>query len=85
MQVFLIFVLEDAATVLRVWFTRMLISVIFIIFFLCRQTLLVDYDEAIFLWRVNRKDFFPWTITFIAHYFLAFEIGVLVGVSFWFS
>ncbi|PIA38900.1 hypothetical protein AQUCO_02700236v1 [Aquilegia coerulea] len=43
---------------------------------------LVDYDEAIFLWRVNRKDFFLWTITFITTLFLGIEIGVLVGVGF---
>lgn len=43
---------------------------------------LVDYDEAIFLWRVDKKDFLLWTITFITTLFLGIEIGVLVGVGF---
>nr|GEW17403.1 sulfate transporter 4.1, chloroplastic-like [Tanacetum cinerariifolium] len=43
---------------------------------------LVDYDEAIFLWRVDKKDFFLWTVTFATTLFLGIEIGVLVGVGF---
>ncbi|XP_077214482.1 putative sulfate transporter 4.2 isoform X1 [Tasmannia lanceolata] len=43
---------------------------------------LVDYDEAIFLWRVDKKDFLLWTITSITTLFLGIEIGVLVGVGF---
>ncbi|KAJ8436499.1 hypothetical protein Cgig2_003197 [Carnegiea gigantea] len=42
---------------------------------------LVDYDEAILLWRVDKKDLFLWTITFLATLFLGIEIGVLVGVG----
>ncbi|XP_068637279.1 probable sulfate transporter 4.2 [Aristolochia californica] len=42
---------------------------------------LVDYDEAIFLWRVDKKDFVLWTITSITTLFLGIEIGVLVGVG----
>ncbi|KAL5716619.1 putative sulfate transporter 4.2 [Ranunculus cassubicifolius] len=42
----------------------------------------VDYEEAIFLWRVDKKDFFLWTITSITTLFLSIEIGVLVGVGF---
>ncbi|XP_031381641.1 sulfate transporter 4.1, chloroplastic-like isoform X2 [Punica granatum] len=42
---------------------------------------LVDYDEAIFLWRVDKKDFLLWTITFVATLFLGIEIGVLIGVG----
>ncbi|KAL2896467.1 putative sulfate transporter 4.2 [Bienertia sinuspersici] len=42
---------------------------------------LVDYEEAMLLWRVNKKDFFLWTITFAATLFLGIEIGVLVGVG----
>ncbi|GKD00553.1 SLC26A/SulP transporter [Tanacetum coccineum] len=42
---------------------------------------LVDYDEAIFLWRVDKKDFFLWTVTFATTLFLGIEIGVLVGES----
>ncbi|KAI8539905.1 hypothetical protein RHMOL_Rhmol09G0219100 [Rhododendron molle] len=42
---------------------------------------LVDYDKAIFLWRVDKKDFLLWTITFATTLFLGIEIGVLVGVG----
>ncbi|XP_028803823.1 probable sulfate transporter 4.2 isoform X2 [Neltuma alba] len=42
---------------------------------------LVDYDEAIFLWRVDKRDFLLWTITFTTTLFLGIEIGVLVGVG----
>lgn len=41
----------------------------------------VDYDEAIFLWCVDKKDFLLWAITCITTLFLGIEIGVLVGVS----
>lgn len=42
---------------------------------------LVDYDEAMFLWRVDKKDFLLWTITCITTLLLGIEIGVLVGVG----
>ncbi|KAK7273101.1 hypothetical protein RIF29_14147 [Crotalaria pallida] len=42
---------------------------------------LVDYDEAIFLWRVDKKDFLLWTITSTTTLFLGIEIGVIVGVG----
>ncbi|XP_038690887.1 sulfate transporter 4.1, chloroplastic-like isoform X1 [Tripterygium wilfordii] len=42
---------------------------------------LVDYDEAIFLWHVDKKDFVLWTITCTTTLFLGIEIGVLVGVG----
>ncbi|PKU67246.1 Sulfate transporter 4.1, chloroplastic [Dendrobium catenatum] len=42
---------------------------------------LVDYEEALFLWRVEKKDFLLWTITCVMTLFLGIEIGVLVGVS----
>lgn len=42
---------------------------------------LVDYDEAIFLWRVDKKDFLLWTLTSTMTLFLGIEIGVLVGVG----
>ncbi|KAI3470703.1 hypothetical protein Pfo_027366 [Paulownia fortunei] len=42
---------------------------------------LVDYDEASFLWRVDKKDFLLWIITCIVTLFLGIEIGVLVGVG----
>ncbi|KAA3464284.1 sulfate transporter 4.1, chloroplastic-like isoform X2 [Gossypium australe] len=43
---------------------------------------LVDYEEAIFLWRVGKKDFLLWTITAITTLFFGIEIGVLIGVGF---
>nr|XP_043616940.1 sulfate transporter 4.1, chloroplastic-like [Erigeron canadensis] len=43
---------------------------------------LVDYDEALFLWRVDKKDFFLWSVTSATTLFLGIEIGVLVGVGF---
>ncbi|KAK9019445.1 hypothetical protein V6N11_053969 [Hibiscus sabdariffa] len=42
---------------------------------------LVDYEEAIFLWRVDKKDFLLWTITTTTTLFLGIEIGVLIGVG----
>ncbi|KAJ9553472.1 hypothetical protein OSB04_017517 [Centaurea solstitialis] len=43
---------------------------------------LVDYEEAMFLWRVDKKDFFLWTVTCATTLFFGVEIGVLVGVGF---
>ncbi|CAL5088018.1 unnamed protein product [Urochloa decumbens] len=43
---------------------------------------LVDYEEAIFLWGIDKKDFFLWAITFITTLVFGIEIGVLVGVGF---
>ncbi|XP_051186420.1 sulfate transporter 4.1, chloroplastic [Lolium perenne] len=43
---------------------------------------LVDYDEAIFLWGIDKKDFFLWAMTFITTLVFGIEIGVLVGVGF---
>ncbi|XP_042068412.1 probable sulfate transporter 4.2 [Salvia splendens] len=42
---------------------------------------LVDYDEATFLWRVDKRDFLLWIITFFFTLFLGIEIGVLLGVG----
>lgn len=42
---------------------------------------LVDYGEAIFLWRVDKRDFLLWTITCTVTLFLGIEIGVLAGVG----
>ncbi|XP_022890015.1 sulfate transporter 4.1, chloroplastic-like isoform X2 [Olea europaea var. sylvestris] len=42
---------------------------------------LVDYEEATFLWRVDKRDFLLWTITCITTLFLGIEIGVLIGVG----
>ncbi|XP_010922414.1 sulfate transporter 4.1, chloroplastic isoform X2 [Elaeis guineensis] len=43
---------------------------------------LVDYEEALFLWRIDKKDFLLWTITCITTLVLGIEIGVIVGVGF---
>nr|CAB3452947.1 unnamed protein product [Digitaria exilis] len=45
-------------------------------------TSLVDYEEAIFLWGIDKKDFFLWAVTFITTLIFGIEIGVLVGVGF---
>ncbi|KAJ0985832.1 hypothetical protein J5N97_004188 [Dioscorea zingiberensis] len=42
---------------------------------------LVDYEEALFLWRVDKKDFLLWTTTCVMTLFLGIEVGVLVGVG----
>lgn len=42
---------------------------------------LVDYEEAIFLWHVDKKDFLLWTITSATTLFFGIEIGVIVGVG----
>jgi hypothetical protein len=42
---------------------------------------LIDYEEAIFLWRVDKRDFLLWVATSITTLFLGIEIGVLVGVG----
>ncbi|KQJ86926.1 hypothetical protein BRADI_4g08520v3 [Brachypodium distachyon] len=43
---------------------------------------LVDYEEAIFLWGIDKKDFFLWAMTFVTTLIFGIEIGVLVGVGF---
>ncbi|KAJ4978964.1 hypothetical protein NE237_009744 [Protea cynaroides] len=43
---------------------------------------LLDFEEAIFLWRADKKDLLLWTITSVATLFLGIEIGVLLGVGF---
>ncbi|XP_010486972.1 PREDICTED: probable sulfate transporter 4.2 isoform X2 [Camelina sativa] len=42
---------------------------------------LVDYEGAIFLWRVDKRDFTLWTITSTTTLFFGIEIGVLIGVG----
>ncbi|CAI0411457.1 unnamed protein product [Linum tenue] len=42
---------------------------------------LVEYEEAIFLWRIDKKDFLLWIITCTTTLFLGIEIGVLIGVG----
>lgn len=41
----------------------------------------VDYEDAIFLWGIDKKDFFLWAVTFITTLIFGIEIGVLVGVN----
>ncbi len=41
----------------------------------------VDYEEAMFLWRVEKKDFLLWLAASIFTLFLGIEVGVLIGVS----
>ncbi|CAM6114239.1 unnamed protein product [Calypogeia fissa] len=43
---------------------------------------LLDYDEAIFLWRVAKRDLFLWTATCLFTLFFGVEVGVLVGAGF---
>jgi len=47
----------------------------------CTDDIQVDYEEAIFLWGIDKKDFFLWAITFITTLVFGIEIGVLVGVT----
>ncbi|EFJ29944.1 hypothetical protein SELMODRAFT_90185 [Selaginella moellendorffii] len=42
---------------------------------------LVDYDEAIFLWRVKKKDFCLWVAAFANTLFFGVEIGVLIAIT----
>lgn len=44
---------------------------------------LVDYSEAIYLWRVHKFDFFVWMIAFLGTLFLGVELGLglAVGIS----
>ncbi|KFK23391.1 hypothetical protein AALP_AAs69070U000100 [Arabis alpina] len=44
---------------------------------------LVDYERAIFLWRVDKIYFTLWTMTSSTTLFFGIEIEVLIGVSFW--
>ncbi|KAL2649372.1 hypothetical protein R1flu_017500 [Riccia fluitans] len=42
---------------------------------------LVDYEEAIFLWQVDKRDLLLWTATFIFTLLTGIEVGVLIGVG----
>ncbi len=41
---------------------------------------LIDFKEAVFLWKVDRRDFFLMLLTFVATLILGIEEGILVGV-----
>lgn len=51
------------------------------VFVLAANFLQIDYDEAIFLWRVDKKDFLLWLAASLFTLFLGIEVGVLIGVS----
>ena len=42
---------------------------------------LLDYEEAIFLWKSDLRDFFIWTIALLGTLFLGVEIGLLIAVG----
>ncbi|KAG1365749.1 putative Sulfate transporter 4.1, chloroplastic [Cocos nucifera] len=42
---------------------------------------LVDYEVALFLWHIDKKDFLLWMITCIATLIFGIEIGVVIGMS----
>ncbi|KAJ7560535.1 hypothetical protein O6H91_04G134000 [Diphasiastrum complanatum] len=42
---------------------------------------LVDYAEAFFLWRVNKKDFLLWLAASLNTLYFGIEIGVLIAVA----
>ena len=44
---------------------------------------MVDYDEAIYLWKVHKFDFGNWMLAFIGTLFLGVELGlgIAVGIS----
>jgi SulP family sulfate permease len=41
---------------------------------------LIDYREAVFLWKVDRRDFWLMILTFLATLAMGIEEGILVGV-----
>lgn len=42
---------------------------------------LLDYEEAIYLWKVHKFDFCVWQVAFIGTMFLGVEIGLAIAVS----
>lgn len=44
------------------------------------KMLQVDYNEAIFLWGVDKKDFLLWLAASSFTLFFGIEVGVLIGV-----
>eukprot|EP00252_Welwitschia_mirabilis_P000436 TRINITY_DN10433_c0_g1_i4.p1 TRINITY_DN10433_c0_g1~~TRINITY_DN10433_c0_g1_i4.p1 ORF type:complete len:685 (-),score=92.67 TRINITY_DN10433_c0_g1_i4:92-2146(-) len=42
---------------------------------------LIDYEEALFLWHVDKRDFLQWAATSVTTLFLGIEVGVIVGVG----
>lgn len=42
---------------------------------------MVDYEEAIYLWKVHRFDFGVWNFAFLGTLFLGVELGLLISVG----
>jgi SulP family sulfate permease len=42
---------------------------------------LIDYEEAITLWKTDKSDFIMLIVTFLSTLFLGIELGILIGVS----
>lgn len=42
---------------------------------------LLDYEEAIYLWRVHKFDFLVWMVSFCGTMFLGVEIGLVIAVG----
>uniref|UniRef100_A0A7S0GLA6 STAS domain-containing protein n=1 Tax=Proboscia inermis TaxID=420281 RepID=A0A7S0GLA6_9STRA len=42
---------------------------------------LLDHAEAIFLWKVHKRDFSVWMISFLGTMFLGVEVGLLIAVG----
>ena len=42
---------------------------------------LLDYEEAVFLWKTDLRDFFIWIIALFGTLFLGVEIGLLIAVG----
>lgn len=42
---------------------------------------LIDTDEVTFLWRVSKKDFCTWVISFLGVLFLGVELGIAIAVG----
>eukprot|EP00958_Prasinococcus_capsulatus_P026327 scaffold4756_cov357-Prasinococcus_capsulatus_cf.AAC.7 len=42
---------------------------------------LVDYDEAMFLWRISKKDWLLWMFAFLGTLFLGVELGIGIAVA----
>ena len=74
-------VIERRIVLITALFRLCLDYIIYLILFSGCLSFQVDYNEAIFLWHVDKKDFVLWIITSTTTLFLGIEIGVLVGVS----
>ena len=46
---------------------------------------LLDYEEAIYLWKVHKFDFGVWLIACVGTMLLGVEIGLAIAVGVWYS